>query len=166
MSSNVGLSTPRGSGTSGYVQRNMSFLRPRDDIAPPRDLDDLKRHRPRAPDQSILEHDRKRQVEVACLQLQDELEDAGELDEAAIEERVQALREELLEKRSRDAGEGPVGGVRALKPHQVHELAAAKLVETERLRNALGISRDYEEGSHWKRQDEDRERRREARERQ
>lgn len=35
------------------------------------------------------------------------------------------------------------------KPHQVHELAAAKIEESERLRKALGISQDYEEGSHW-----------------
>ena len=38
--------------------------------------------------------------------------------------------------------------------HQVHELADAKIKESERLRNALKISKDYEEGSHWKRQEE------------
>lgn len=36
----------------------------------------------------------------------------------------------------------------------MHELAKAKIDESERLRKALGISKDYEEGSHWKRQDE------------
>jgi len=41
-----------------------------------------------------------------------------------------------------------------LKSHQVHELAKAKIEESERLRKALGISADYEEGSHWKRQEE------------
>ena len=35
MSSNVGLSTPRGSGTSGYVQRaNLAHMKPRDHAAP------------------------------------------------------------------------------------------------------------------------------------
>jgi len=38
--------------------------------------------------------------------------------------------------------------------HQVHELADAKIKESERLRQALKISKDYEEGSHWKRQEE------------
>lgn len=38
--------------------------------------------------------------------------------------------------------------------HQVHELADAKIKESERLRRALKISKDYEEGSHWKRQEE------------
>lgn len=36
----------------------------------------------------------------------------------------------------------------------MHELAKAKIEESEKLRKALGISKDYEEGSHWKRQEE------------
>lgn len=36
----------------------------------------------------------------------------------------------------------------------MHELAKAKIDETERLRKALGIREDYEEGSHWKKQEE------------
>lgn len=77
MSSNVGLTTPRGSGTSGYVQRNLSTLRPRDIAQPyPRDVDSLK-HRQRQPDKEILEHDRKREVEVKVFELRDRLEDEG-----------------------------------------------------------------------------------------
>ena len=49
--------------------------------------------------------------------------------------------------------ESKVSG-RGLKSHQVHELAAAKIDESERLRKALGIREDYEEGSHWKKQEE------------
>lgn len=45
-------------------------------------------------------------------------------------------------------------GGRSLKAHQVHELAEAKIEESERLRKALGIREDYEEGGHWKRQEE------------
>ncbi len=41
-----------------------------------------------------------------------------------------------------------------MKSHQVHELAKAKIDESEKLRKALGISKDYEEGSHWKKQEE------------
>lgn len=33
-------------------------------------------------------------------------------------------------------------------------MAKAKIEESEKLREALGISKDYEEGSHWKRQEE------------
>lgn len=38
--------------------------------------------------------------------------------------------------------------------HQVHELAEAKIKESDRFRSALGISKNYEEGSHWKKQEE------------
>ena len=78
MSSNVGLSTPRGSGTSGYVQRNMSAIRPRDNAAPyHRGLDQIQKHRQRQPNQEILDHDRKRDVELKCFELRDKLEDDG-----------------------------------------------------------------------------------------
>jgi hypothetical protein len=77
MSSNVGLSTPRGSGTSGYVQRNLSLLKPRDNAAPyPKDWDNFK-HRQRQPDKEILEHDRRREIEVKVFELRDGLEDEG-----------------------------------------------------------------------------------------
>ena len=77
MSSNVGLTTPRGSGTSGYVQRNTAHLKPRDNAAPyPKAVDDLK-HRQRQPDQGIIEHERKREVEVKVFELRDRLEDEG-----------------------------------------------------------------------------------------
>lgn len=78
MSDNVGLSTPRGSGTSGYVQRNLAHFRPRDNGPYGRDKDfDSMRHTQRQPDQGILEHDRKREVEVKVFQLRDKLEEEG-----------------------------------------------------------------------------------------
>jgi hypothetical protein len=46
------------------------------------------------------------------------------------------------------------GPRKTFKEHQVHEMADAKIKESERLRRALKISADYEEGSHWKRQEE------------
>ena len=77
MSSNVGLTTPSGSGTSGYVQRNTAHLKPRDNAAPyPRAVEDLK-HRQRQPDQGIIEHERKREVEVKVFELRDRLEEEG-----------------------------------------------------------------------------------------
>ena len=75
MSSNVGLSTPRGSGTSGYVQRNLSYLKPRDRVAPY--PEDIPKHRQRKPDPDILEHERKRKIEVKAFELRDQLEDEG-----------------------------------------------------------------------------------------
>ncbi len=77
MSSNVGLTTPRGSGTSGYVQRNLSHLKARDNFAPyPKD-DDILKHRQRKPDKDILNHDRLREIEAKVYDLRDKLEDEG-----------------------------------------------------------------------------------------
>lgn len=100
MYNNVGLTTPRGSGTSGYIQRNLSALRPRDPL-PPRDRDGGYGDRSssvkhRQPDASILEHEKKRRVENKCVELQLELEEEGKLGEEEIETRVAALREKLL----------------------------------------------------------------------
>ncbi|KAF6806577.1 pre-mRNA-splicing factor cwc21 [Colletotrichum musicola] len=154
MSDNVGLSTPRGSGTSGYVQRNLAHMRPRDYGAPypPKDADSL-RHKQRVPDQQILEHDRKREVEVKVLDLRDTLEDEG-LEEEEVEKRCDELRQKLLAEleSKKNSRAGPIR--KNFKSHEVHEMADAKIKESERLRNALRISKDYEEGSHWRRQEE------------
>lgn len=53
-----------------------------------------------------------------------------------------------------NAGKNAGGPRKAFKEHQVHEMADAKIKESERLRKALKISNNYEEGSHWKRQEE------------
>ncbi|TQS33583.1 hypothetical protein Golomagni_06068, partial [Golovinomyces magnicellulatus] len=151
MSENVGLSTPRGSGTSGYVQRNLAQMRPRDRAAPypPKDSDSF-RHKQRQPDKGILEHDRKRDVEVKVFELRDQLEDE-EVDEDEIDKRCDELRKKLLAQL--ESGRN-VGGPKKFKEHQVHAMADAKIKESERLRRALKISKDYEEGSHWKKQEE------------
>ncbi|KIH90336.1 hypothetical protein SPBR_00809 [Sporothrix brasiliensis 5110] len=171
MSDNVGLSTPRGSGTSGYVQRNRAFIRPRDNAygGPhgnnPRDLlASQQASRLRQPDQGILEHDRKRAIEVRVFALRDELEEEGKLDEDAIDERCDALRKKLTDEAERGGNGGRNdhsnnnnnngGGPQRFKAHQVHEQARAKIVESERLRRALRINKDYQEGAHWRRKEE------------
>lgn len=147
MSSNVGLSTPRGSGTSGYVQKNRSQFRPRDSQPYSKDIEPVK-HRQRQPDKDILDHDRKREIEVKVFELRDRLEDT-EMDEDEIESQCDALRRKLQ-------NEGIGKQAKSLKAHQVHEVADAKIKQTEKLRRALGISKDYEEGGHWRRQEEKR----------
>ena len=154
MSSNVGLTTPRGSGTSGYVQRNLSHLKPRLHPYSPNPSSSTSERKPRPiiqPDQSILLHEAKRTIEVRCLELRDKLEDAETPDDE-IEDQVSALREKLLKEMEEGGGvgDGKAGG--RLKPHQVHELAAAKEVQNKRMERALGIREGYEEGSHWQKQ--------------
>lgn len=76
------------------------------------------------------------------------------VDDNEIEERCDALRKKLLDEQDRDNGRKGGPPKKGLKMHQVHELADAKIKESERLRRALKISKDYEEGSHWRRQEE------------
>lgn len=73
------------------------------------------------------------------------------IDEDDIDDQCAALRKKLEAEQSRN---GSSNSARGLKSHQVHELAQAKIQESEKLRRALGISKDYEEGSHWRRQEE------------
>lgn len=202
MSSNVGLSTPRGSGTSGYVQRNSAFMKARSAPYPPVSVSSGSAERPfkqRMPDRQILEHDRRRAVEVRVMEERERLEEENErieegqrgeekggeeegeegeenvgvrgrvLSEEEIEERCEALRVRLL--REMEEGEGGSGSGsgdremgrvdkhrngrgkmgpprdrRQIKAYQVHELAEAKIEESERLRRALGIREDRETG--------------------
>ncbi|TFL05589.1 hypothetical protein BDV98DRAFT_493276, partial [Pterulicium gracile] len=139
MYNGIGLTTPRGSGTNGYVTRNLSTLRSHQSqedresawsVAPPKH---------REPDQGILEHERKRKVEVKCLELQLELEDQ-EVEEAQIEEQVSALRQKLL------ASLPTTVSARGLKEFDTHGRAAAKQTELSKMARALGTRTDYQEG--------------------
>ena len=99
MYNGIGLQTARGSGTNGYVQTNKFFIKPRSTSGPGGP------HRPplpdadgggglggmRKPNKDILEHDRKRQIELKLLVLRDALEDQGYTEEE-IEERVEEAR--------------------------------------------------------------------------
>ncbi|OJZ86126.1 hypothetical protein ASPFODRAFT_637598 [Aspergillus luchuensis CBS 106.47] len=118
MSSNVGLSTPRGSGTSGYVQRNFAFMKPRNAgygaPYPPISGANSSDHpldkpfKQRQPDKQILEHDRRRAIEVKVMEERERLEEENErieeerskqkkvLTEEEIDERCEALRKRAL----------------------------------------------------------------------
>ena len=65
------------SGTNGYVIRNLSTLRAHETAADRASAWDAAPPKHREPDEGILEHERKRKVEVKCLELQLELEDQG-----------------------------------------------------------------------------------------
>ncbi|KPI42586.1 Pre-mRNA-splicing factor CWC21 [Cyphellophora attinorum] len=150
MSSNVGLSTPRGSGTSGYVQRNAALLKPRSTgVGQPYSKDTAPRQR--KPDANILAHDRLREIEVQVLELRDRLEEEAEkaeeegkegMDEEAIDEACEKERERLVKEMEQRGGRGGSSGGGRLKSYQVHELAEAKARESERLRRALGLRGD------------------------
>jgi hypothetical protein len=75
---------------------------------------------------------------------------ARRVDEEEIEKQTDALRAKLTKESERNRGPNK----KELKMHQVHELAEAKIKQDDRFRSALGISKNYEEGSHWRKQEE------------
>ncbi|RPA86157.1 cwf21-domain-containing protein [Ascobolus immersus RN42] len=138
MSANVGLPTPRGSGTSGYVQKNLSALRPntRTQYTSSQDNENRRDQARRKPNEEILDHERKREVEVKCLELRDKLEDEGK-DEADIEEEVEGLRRKLLAEMENATGSSN----RAVKGWETHELAQRKLEQNEKFEIAVGLKK-------------------------
>jgi hypothetical protein len=75
---------------------------------------------------------------------EDEVEEEERvLSEEEIDERCEVLRQKLLKEAESGKGEDRR---KNLKRYQVHELAEAKIEESERLRKALGIREDRETG--------------------
>ncbi|PWY98425.1 cwf21-domain-containing protein, partial [Testicularia cyperi] len=153
MYNGIGLKTVRGTGTNGYIQRNLSNFRPRDNPfdksssrrggAP--SFDDDVGGKVVQPDAAILEHERKRKVEVKCMELQVQLED-DEVDQAEIESRVDELRKRLTE----ELGVG--ADRRQFRDGDTHRIREAKNREGERLGRALGVASDYKEGDAFNRE--------------
>ncbi|RKP22042.1 hypothetical protein ROZALSC1DRAFT_10653 [Rozella allomycis CSF55] len=94
MYNGIGLPTPRGSGTNGYIQRNLSHIKTKQSKVNYDEHSEAPRLY-RKVDQGILEHQRKRQVEVKCMELRLELQEKGMYSEEQIEEFVDARRKEL-----------------------------------------------------------------------
>jgi serine/arginine repetitive matrix protein 2 len=121
MYNGIGLQTARGSGTNGYVQSNKflvkvrsSATRPFGGGAPP--PGPTISGGVRKPNEDILEHDRKRRIEVKLLVLRETLEERG-YTEQEIEERIGEARKGLeaeAEAEKADAeGAGAGGSQRA-----------------------------------------------------
>merc|ERR1712013_739737 len=87
-------------GTNGYVQRNTAFIMKGKEDVKFKTEDDIRRldaAANREPNQGILDHERKRKLEVKCMELEEVLEEQGYKD-TEIEEKVSAYRKMLLNK--------------------------------------------------------------------
>ena len=155
MYNGIGLATVRGSGTNGYVTKNMSHVS-RSRIAERKDGNKPQKFgmaAPRAPNMEIIEHNRKREVELKVMRLRDSLEEEG-VAPSTIEEKCTALRTSLLAKLPSPSA----GGAGASKPGETHSDAATKQAENEALKSALGISSGYVGGSAFDRELQERQR--------
>lgn len=107
----IGLQTPRGSGTSGYVQKsiadrkNEGFRQKRDREAFEEERREVKaRHTEirRNAGTEILDHNNKRWIEVQCMELRDKLEDR-DVDDDEINKKVANLRQKLTKMQAKPA---------------------------------------------------------------
>ncbi len=80
MYNGIGLQTVRGSGTNGYVQRNLAFVKKhkeRVDYKTDDELAKLDQGLNKQPNKEILDHERKRKVELKCMEMQELMEEQG-----------------------------------------------------------------------------------------
>jgi serine/arginine repetitive matrix protein 2 len=149
MYNGIGLETARGSGTNGYVQRNMAFVRPRKDKVSYKTEEEIAKSEAllnREPNLEILEHERKRKIELKCMELQELMEDQG-YDQDAIEQKVDAFRQKLIEKDSSEKPQITLDESGRPIATGTHQIAAASMDRNKKLREAFGISADYVDGS-------------------
>ncbi|KAG6952539.1 hypothetical protein JG687_00012944 [Phytophthora cactorum] len=152
MYNGIGLRTVRGSGTNGYVQRNLSYVnasRTRQMLARNQrggssgDFGSRGggRNRP-PPNPDILLHEQKRKVELQLLEMSLEMEDRG-CDPEEIQDKVKRERERLLA-RLNDAGDR--GREKAKDSESSHARQKRKEEENKRIKDAFGIATDYVAG--------------------
>jgi len=134
---------------NGYVQRNLSFVSAhrsaqiksgfKEEFNAPND--------PRKPNTDIIQHNRKREIELKVTQLRDALEEQGVAEEE-IERKVSETRKKLLDKLPKAV----VVDTSAGRSGETHADAAAKQQENSALKEALGISSEYKGGSAFDRE--------------
>jgi serine/arginine repetitive matrix protein 2 len=142
MYNGIGLSTVRGSGTSGYVQKNLSHVpatREKRKINYKTEADLNKEEKIRGPNQGILDHEKKRKIEVKCAELEDLLVDQN-LGEEEINEKVTAYRKMLMQSVDiNDEVELDDFGRPIIKSTDSHQVAKMQNERNEKLKAAFGI---------------------------
>ncbi|TKY58210.1 Serine/arginine repetitive matrix protein 2 [Spatholobus suberectus] len=142
MYNGIGLQTPRGSGTNGYIQSNKFFVKPKISKVAENtkgfEADQGTAGVTRKPNKEILEHDRKRQIQLKLVILEDKLIDQGYTD-AEIAEKLEEARQNLEATEETD-GPAPVSASdKKVSDTQTHQIAARKEKQMEALKAALGI---------------------------
>ncbi|CAF0732449.1 unnamed protein product [Didymodactylos carnosus] len=142
MYNGIGLNTPRGTGTNGYVQKNLSFVNvKRDRVTYVKDADvkQLEALIERKGNAEILEHEKKRRIELKCVEMRDMML-SNDYDEETTTRKVQKFRKMLVEREGLydtkqveyDEHGRPVA-------KETHQLAQANEEKNRKLRQALGL---------------------------
>ncbi|XVF24565.1 hypothetical protein REPUB_Repub13aG0139100 [Reevesia pubescens] len=152
MYNGIGLTTPRGSGTNGYIQNNKFFVKPKtnrvtDATKPFEAGQGTAGLTTKKPNKDILDHDRKRQIELKLVILEDKLTEQG-YTESEIADKLGEARKALQQEKDEDEEEeeeeeGEVLPTptrqKKFSDTQTHQVAARKEKQMETFRAALGI---------------------------
>mmetsp|Transcript_581 Transcript_581/g.687 ORF Transcript_581/g.687 Transcript_581/m.687 type:complete len:216 (-) Transcript_581:4-651(-) len=138
MYNGIGLQTAKGSGTNGYVQRNLANVRHlRLDWKDANKQFKAEPIKVKKANVELLLHEQKRKVELDLLTLEEELRKAGmperEIQESLADERKQMLV--AVEK-------GSLRYESSIEKKDTHQLAKEKEEEMQKIEKALGISRN------------------------
>ena len=135
----------RGTGTSGYVQTNkFNVWKKSGHKKNGNDGDDPGHTKKKGANKEIIEHNRKREIEVKVMEYRISLEDDDGVEEDAIEDLVSKYRHQLLENKTIDSEK---------KNRDTHEIAARKEKKMEIMKHALGFSdRNIVEGEAFDRE--------------
>lgn len=145
MYNGIGLQTARGSGTNGYIQTNKFFVRSKTNkvstegkgFDPGQGIAGVTRKA----NKEILEHDRKRQIQLKLVVLEDKLTDQGYTD-AEISEKLDEARRTMEAAAAAEEAGGVtsiVVGDERVSNTQTHQIAARKEKQMEALKAALHI---------------------------
>ncbi|KAH9331154.1 hypothetical protein KI387_003262, partial [Taxus chinensis] len=138
MYNGIGLQTPRGSGTNGYIQTNKFFVKPKPSRVEGREFQEGQGAGgvTRKANPHILEHDRKRVIELKLAQLEDTLADQGYTD-LEILDKLEETRK-ILEAQD-DGDPAAPHDSKKISETQTHQIAAKKERQLETFRAALGL---------------------------
>jgi serine/arginine repetitive matrix protein 2 len=151
MYNGIGLGTVRGSGTNGFVTRNLSHVRTTKEnveYKPDEELKKLESYINKKGNAELLAHERKRKIELKCLEMEDLMSEQG-YPADQVETKVAKFRQQLLDKDTKDAQQLESGE----KLASTHQIAEANDLKNRKLREAFGLG-EYDPASQAKQADE------------
>jgi len=108
MYNGIGLNTPRGSGTSGYVQKNLAFVRPKQMTNNYKEILQKFKENPaptkKRANQDIIEHELKHKIEVDLFNFAEDLKNK-KTDPKEIEKLLATKRTALYDKLNKNSSE-------------------------------------------------------------
>mmetsp|Transcript_4466 Transcript_4466/g.16002 ORF Transcript_4466/g.16002 Transcript_4466/m.16002 type:complete len:243 (+) Transcript_4466:119-847(+) len=153
MYNGIGLQTPRGSGTNGYVSMNKFNLR-----AHPTRTDDYRdkdkeirlqgEAMTRTANKELVERAKKREIEVKVFVMREQLEELGTPEED-IERQLATYRERLEKERKAEPERAA---------NETHAIAARKEAEMSQMKAAFGLDSGHSEGRAFDRELQERQR--------